>query len=214
MKIRKNKAGGMGMRICIDPGHSGPMEPGACAGGVTEAAINLQVSKILARMLEKAGHKVKLTREDDVEDQELSWRVEEAWKFRTDIYVCIHCNAFASPAAHGTETYYYPGSDNGRALARCIQSELVKNCRTADRGVKSNDEWTVLTDTYCPAVLVEMAFLTNDRDRELLTDPFNQRLLAVGILNGIMAFERGGPLFGKMVKGAETAEIPGSARKR
>ena len=214
MKIRKNKAGGMGMRICIDPGHSGPMEPGACAGGVTEAAINLQVSKILARMLEKAGHKVKLTREDDVEDAELDWRVELAWKFRTDIYVCIHCNAFASPAAHGTETYYYPGSDNGRALARCIQSELVKNCRTADRGVKSNDEWTVLTDTYCPAVLVEMAFLTNDRDRELLTDPFNQRLLAVGILNGIMAFERGGPLSSRMVEGAEVSEIKGSARKR
>ena len=94
------------MRICIDPGHSGPVEPGACAGGVTEADVNLQVSKILARMLEKAGYQVKLTREDDVEDQELSWRVEEAWKFRTDIYVCIHCNAFASPAAHGTETYY------------------------------------------------------------------------------------------------------------
>ena len=54
------------------------MEPGACAGGVTEAAINLQVSKILARMLEKAGHKVKLTREDDVEDAELDWRVELA----------------------------------------------------------------------------------------------------------------------------------------
>ncbi len=163
MKIRKNKAGGMGMRICIDPGHSGPMEPGACAGGVMEAEINLQVSKILARMLEKAGHKVKLTREDDVEDAELDWRVELAWKFRTDIYVCIHCNAFASPEAHGTETYYHPNSDNGRALARCIQAELVKNCRTADRGVKSNDEWTVLTDTYCPAVLVELAFLTNGK---------------------------------------------------
>ena len=201
------------MRICIDPGHSGPVEPGACAGGVTEADVNLQVSKILARMLEKAGYKVKLTREDDVEDQELSWRVEEAWKFRTDIYVCIHCNAFASPEANGTEVYYYPGSDNGQALARCIQAELVKNCQTVDRGVKTNDEWTVLTDTYCPAVLVEMAFLTNDQDRELLTDPFNQRLLAVGILNGIMTFERGGPLFGEVAEHAKVREIPGSTPK-
>ena len=184
------------MKICIDPGHSGPVEPGACAGGVTEAEVNLQVAKILARMLEKAGHKVKLTREDDVEDQELSWRAEEAWRFRADIFVCIHCNAAPSPSAHGTEVYYYPTSDNGHALARCIQAELVKNCRTADRGVKTNDEWTVLTDTYCPAVLIELAFLTNDQDRELLTDPFNQRLLAVGIMNGITVFERDGPLFG------------------
>ena len=202
------------MKICIDPGHSGPFEPGACAGGVTEAAVTLEIAKITARMLEKYRHKVLLTRTGDVDNNWLTWRCEAAWNFDADIFISIHCNAHASTEAHGTEVFYFPGSENGHALARCIQEELVKNCRTADRGVKSNDEWTVLTDTYCPAVLVEMAFLTNDRDRELLTDPFNQRLLAVGILNGIMAFERGGPLFGKMVKGAETAEIPGSARKR
>ena len=44
------------MKICIDPGHSGPFEPGSCAAGVTEAAVNLQVSKTLAKMLEGAGH--------------------------------------------------------------------------------------------------------------------------------------------------------------
>ena len=184
------------MRICIDPGHSGPMEPGACAGGVTEAEINLQVSKILARMLEKAGHKVKLTREYDVEDAELDWRVELAWKFRADIYVCIHCNAVASPEAHGTETWHYPGSASGQALAGCIQDELVKNCRTVDRGLKTNNEWTVLADTVCPAVLVELAFLTNDKEREMLTDHFLQRQFAVGIVNGIEKFAAGGPLFG------------------
>lgn len=184
------------MRICIDPGHSGPVETGACAGGVTEAEVNLQVAKILAKMLEKSGHKVILTREDDVEDQELSWRVEIAWKFRADIYICIHCNAIASPSAHGTEVYYFPTSDNGHALARCIQEELVKNCRTEDRGVKTNDEWTVLLETTCPAVLVELAFLTNDKEREMLTDRFLQRQFAVGIVNGIEKFAAGGPLFG------------------
>ena len=54
------------MRICIDPGHSGPFEPGACAGGVTEAAVTLEIAKITARMLEKYRHKVLLTRTGDV----------------------------------------------------------------------------------------------------------------------------------------------------
>jgi len=62
------------MKICIDPGHSGPVEPGACAGGATEAAINLQVAKILGKMLENAGHNVVLTRVDDIEDITLTWR--------------------------------------------------------------------------------------------------------------------------------------------
>ena len=44
------------MKICIDPGHSGKIEPGACAAGVTEAAINLEVAKIAGRMLETEGY--------------------------------------------------------------------------------------------------------------------------------------------------------------
>ena len=188
------------MKICIDPGHSGPVEPGACAGGVTEAAVNLRVAKLLAKTLEQAGHKVILTREDDVEDDGLSWRCEVAWKFRADIFVCIHCNAHASPEAHGTEVYYYPTSENGHALARCIQDELVALCQTYNRGVKTNDKWTVLLKTACPAVLVELAFLTNDAEREMLTTDMGRRRFAEGIVNGINRFAEGGPLFGKVME--------------
>ena len=114
------------MKICIDPGHSGPCEPGACAGGVTEAAIVLQVAQMLRKILEKEGHKVLLTREDDVEDDGLEWRVELAWKFKADIFISIHCNAAKESAPHGTEVFYYPGSERGRKLARCIQTALVE----------------------------------------------------------------------------------------
>ena len=37
------------MKICIDPGHSGPVEPGACAGGVTEAEIVYVIAKFAKR---------------------------------------------------------------------------------------------------------------------------------------------------------------------
>ena len=202
------------MKICIDPGHSGPFEPGACAGDVTEAAVTLEIAKITARMLEKYRHKVLLTRTGDVDNNWLTWRCEAAWNFDADIFISIHCNAHASSEANGTEVYYYPGSENGHALARCIQAELVKNCRTADRGVKTNDEWTVLTDTYCPAVLVELAFLTNDKDREMLTDRFLQRQFAVGIVNGIEKYAGGGPLFGGVSESRQSYEVRGFTHKR
>ena len=188
------------MKICIDPGHSGSFEPGACAGGVTEAEITLRVSKILGRMLEKAGHQVLLTRTADVENNWLTWRVEAAWNFGAEIFISIHCNAAASPSAHGTEVYYFPTSENGHALARCIQAALVDTCHTFDRDVKTNDEWTVLVATSCPAVLVELAFLTNDKERELLTTEFNQRRFAEGIVKGVNRFAEGGPLFGKVME--------------
>ena len=195
------------MKICIDPGHSGSFEPGACAGGVTEAAVTLEIAKITARMLEKYRHKVLLTRTGEVDNDWLTWRCEAAWNFGADIFISIHCNAHASSEANGTEVFYFPTSENGHTLARCIQEEVVKSCRTADRGVKTNDEWTVLLETACPAVLVELAFLTNDSERELLTTDMGQRRFAEGLVKGINRFAEGGPLFGSVVESASPKGI-------
>jgi len=98
------------MKICIDPGHSGKIEPGACAGGVTEAAINLEVAKITGRMLEKFGHKVLLTRSGEADNDWLAWRCEAAWAFDADIFISIHCNAADSIEANGTEVFYTPAA--------------------------------------------------------------------------------------------------------
>ncbi len=195
------------MKICIDPGHSGPFEPGACAGGVTEAAVTLEIARITARMLQKYRHKVLLTRTGEVNNDWLTWRCEAAWNFGADIFISIHCNAHASSEANGTEVFYFPTSENGHTLARCIQEEVVKSCRTADRGVKTNDEWTVLLETACPAVLVELAFLTNDSERELLTTDMGQRRFAEGLVKGINRFAEGGPLFGSVVESASPKGI-------
>ena len=195
------------MKICIDPGHSGSFEPGACAGDVTEAAVTLEIARITARMLQKYRHKVLLTRTGEVDNDWLTWRCEAAWNFGADIFISIHCNAHASSEANGTEVFYFPTSENGHTLARCIQEEVVKSCRTADRGVKTNDEWTVLLETACPAVLVELAFLTNDSERELLTTDMGQRRFAEGLVKGINRFAEGGPLFGSVVESASPKGI-------
>ena len=135
-----------------------------------------------------------VTREDDIEDDGLSWRVEVARNFRADIFVSLHCNSCENTEAHGTEVWYFPDSEAGRSLARCIQGAVVQNCDTADRGVKTNGTWTVLRETSCPAVLVEMAIISNDRESESLTDKFLQWQLAVGIYNGIAKFSQSGVL--------------------
>ena len=148
------------------------------------------------------------TRTTDVDNNWLTWRVEAAWNFGAEIFISIHCNAAASPSAHGTEVFYFPTSENGHVLARCIQEGLVANCRTEDRGVKTNDEWTVLAETSCPAVLVEMAFLTNDRERELLTTEYGQKRFAEGIVKGVKRFAEGRPLSGKVMESPAAYEIP------
>ena len=46
------------MRVCIDPGHSGPVEPGACAGGFSEAALVMAIARFLEQELQQRGHQV------------------------------------------------------------------------------------------------------------------------------------------------------------
>lgn len=111
------------MRICIDPGHSGPAEPGACAAGFTEAAINLAIAFRLGSELAASGYDVIYTRAGDITNDSLAFRADIANEVLADCFLSIHCNAAESTAARGVEVYCYLGATAGRRLAACIQCD-------------------------------------------------------------------------------------------
>jgi len=170
------------MIIMIDPGHGG--EPGAIGpSGVREKDINLLVAERLHLLLADAGIEAYMTRIGD-EEVSLAKRAEKANNISADYFISIHCNAANSPTAHGTETYHYPGSVKGRALAQAVQQELVSATGLADRGVKEANFY-VLRMTAMPAILVELAFLSNPEEERLLIDPEFQTKCARAIWEGI-----------------------------
>jgi len=171
-------------KIVLDPGHSGPIEPGACAAGVSEAALVLEIARRTERLLQQAGHEVRLTRDGDIDNNDLSWRAQLANRWGADLFLSIHTNSFSGPAAHGTEVWHYPGSADGIHLAGVVQEAITRDLHTADRGIKPG-RFTVLAATDCPAVLVETAFLSNAVDRVLLTTPQFQELIAAAIAAGV-----------------------------
>jgi N-acetylmuramoyl-L-alanine amidase len=74
-------------------------------------------------------------------------------------------------------------------LAELIQSELNTLRDTRNRGVKQAP-FKVLTGVACPAVLVEVAFISNpDEERKLLTDDF-QDAVAEAIYAGMAKYIR------------------------
>ena len=156
------------MKICIDPGHSGAVEPGACAGGITEAAINLQIALRLGRRLREMGHEVIYTREAEIDTKGLAFRADIANDNGADTFVSVHCNGSVLSTARGWEVFHYPGSVDGRRLANAIAQAAAEYDTVPFRGVKEAD-FAVLRLTTMPSVLVECAFLTNDQDRVLLT---------------------------------------------
>lgn len=172
------------MKIVIDPGHSGPVEPGACAGGVYECNVVMDIAKLLAEQLYEQGYEVLLTRNGAIETDDLHFRAELANTKQADLFVSLHANSTVNTAARGTETYYYPGSVPGKRLAGLIQAKLVTELDTVDRGIREAN-FQVLRETACPAVLVEVAFISNEADRQLLTEYACQLGAALAIAKAI-----------------------------
>ena len=77
-------------------------------------------------------------------------------------------------------------------LASCIQNQIVDALDTTDRGVKiaapGVNGLYVLTNTDMPAVLVELAFITNPDDEEILANA--QDALARAVARGITDYEQ------------------------
>jgi len=155
---------------------------------VQEKIITLAVAKKLAEYLAPIAE-VLLTRTDDSTpggdpDTELSYRAKMANDFGAALFVSIHCNAAANPAASGTETYHAPGSERGARLAGFIQSRLVAALGLLNRGVKSAN-YAVLKRTSMPAALVEIAFISNPAEEGFLEMPDFQKKCAKAIALGI-----------------------------
>ena len=83
--------------------------------------------------------------------------------------------------------------DESRALARSIQSQVyralkAKNPQLVNRGVKTAP-FVVLIGTEMPAILVEIACLSNQDEVELLTKEDYRESIALALLRGIHDYE-------------------------
>lgn len=174
------------MKIYIDPGHGGNDSGAIGPTGLEEKGVNLKIAVNVRQILQGYGIDAILTRQNDSR-VELADRVKIANDNKGDYFVSIHINSASSPTATGTETFAFPNSDLGTKLANAIQGALVNEINLANRGVKYRD-FFVLKNTKMPAVLVEIAFINNPREEELLKDQNFLYKAAAGISKGILTF--------------------------
>jgi len=174
----------LGRTISLDPGHGGH-DPGATsATGSYEKDVVLAIARYLEQMLTAAGANVVLTRDDDFYP---SWtsRIATSQQGVADIFISIHANGAISEQARGTETIYQTGRGDGKELATVVHQELVKAIGLPDRGIKARQNLIVLRNAEIPAILVEVAFITNPEEEKKLKDPEFQQQVALGLFMGI-----------------------------
>ncbi len=74
-------------------------------------------------------------------------------------------------------------------LAILVQEEMDKKLRLANRGVKQA-HFYVLSGANMPSILVEVAFISNPREENMLRSPDFQKKVAEGLYNAIAAYKR------------------------
>ncbi len=190
-----------GIKIVIDPGHGG-IDGGASKGNLKESEVNLDISTRLKNYLEQRGYGIILTRSKDIaldnlssipatrEERDLNARTNIINKSEADFFISIHTNSYPEdPSVSGPIVFYNDKLPKSRIIAQNIQKEL--NRLAADTNMLSNPckkaNFYVLRNSDIPGVLVETAFVTNNRDLALLkTDAFRDKAakaIAAGIEN-------------------------------
>lgn len=81
-----------------------------------------------------------------------------------DYLISIHFNSSDNRTAHGIETYFYK---TGEDLAKSIQTNLIKDTRLTDRGVKYGNFY-VIRESKAIGVLVECGFISNANEEDLI----------------------------------------------
>lgn len=174
------------MKIMLDAGHGGT-NPGAIGpGGLEEAYVNLDVVLRLGRILTNRGFEVNYTRVEDV-NVSLAERAALANEWGADYFVSVHCNSNVNPDIKGTATYYYKDGTVAQALAQVVNDALSEQIGTRNIGIFQAN-FAVLRRTRMPAILVELAFISNPEEEALLSmDTFRENC-AIGIANGLNAY--------------------------
>ena len=185
----------MAIKVYIDQGHNPyGFNTGAEGNGYFEQDITYEIGKRLFALLKaNPEFEARLSRptEDTVlgtsNSSSLVERVRQANEWGADVFISLHNNAAENPSATGNEALVYgPGSTVAIALGTEILDQLTLTTGLRNRGIVYRPGLYVLKETEMPAVLVEMGFISNSYDSELLV--YSPYLFSTGIYRGILSY--------------------------
>ena len=198
--------------ICIDAGHQEkgdsnlePVAPGSyvkkarVSSGATGVAtkkpeyiLNLEASIVLKHILEDKGYKVIMTRESHDVNISNSERAIFANNNKADMVIRVHADSLNNPSKTGAsilipakESKYTTNIyEDSKACANLIENKM-KESGIQVNGVFERNDLTGFNWSQVPVVLVEMGFLSNYNEDQMMSNPEYQRKLMESISNGL-----------------------------
>ena len=200
--------------VVIDPGHGAGgnkeqerqspdsdimkiKDPGGAQGistGVPEYVVAMKVSLKLKSLLEQNNIQVIMTKtENNVSPGNIE-RAETGNSNNADLSIRIHCDSAEAQSAHGASMlvpasagYAKEISDISKEYGQTILNDLVVEAGMYNRGITERSDLTGFNWSKVPVVLVELGFMSNPSEDNLLNDDAYEDKLAKGLCNGILA---------------------------
>ncbi len=119
--------------------------------------------------------------------KDLTARVDIANENKADLFISIHTNAVPSSRWFGAQTFYNASSEASKLLAVSIQDELTSALKNTTRKALAGD-YFVMNNTKMPAAIVEVGFISNQREGQLLKDDKYQNKVAQAVFQGIVNY--------------------------
>ncbi|OON99464.1 MAG: N-acetylmuramoyl-L-alanine amidase [Epulopiscium sp. Nele67-Bin004] len=202
--------------VCIDPGHqqkgdskTEPIAPGSShqkarvssgTEGVgtkkAEYVVNLEASLILKELLEKEGFKVVMTRETHDVNISNAERAQVSNNCKANMTIRLHCDSISNSGKTGatilvpsdTSKYtkeIYPESQKyGELLKTALEAKNVKV-----NGIFKRDDMTGFNWSQVPAVILEMGFMSNWNEDQMLSNPDYQRKLMEAVVESLKQYQ-------------------------
>ena len=208
-----------GYVVAIDPGHQRkgnygkePDGPGSSttkykvsggavgtSTGTPEYEITLQIALKLQKKLEQRGYTVVMTRMTNDVDISNSERAGIANDSGADAFIRIHADSSEVATASGATALCQSASNpyNGnlypqsRALAEDVVNSLSAATGCRNRGVTETDTMSGINWCKVPCTIIEVGFLSNAEEEQLLVSDSYQDSIAAGIADGVKRYLAG-----------------------
>ena len=183
-------------RIFISAAHAGKepggIDPGAIAGGTTEAREMILLRDLIITELRTHHFEVLAVPDNQSTAQTIAWINSRA--HQGDVALEIHADAATNPSVRGASVFYIAHNDQRKSNAELLLVGLLRRVpQLPNRGVKPDTASGLGSLTFCrqaiiPSLLMDVGFLTNPDDRSLLQN--RRRDFALGIADGIASWSR------------------------
>ena len=170
--------------VVVDAAHGGHD-----SGNLNEKDIVLRISNELAKLSDKKVEIITLRDEDKF--LTLKDRVEFVNAQNADLMLSLHCNASKDTEVSGVEAFYYDKNEYEKQ-SLSFSEILVKNQLQifTNRGKVKTAGFFMLKNVNCPAVVLELGFLTNEKDKSILTDEAYQKTISKSIYQSLMEIRK------------------------